>query len=728
MISKKTCEISIIIPCFNEQDNVAELAKRAVNILRGKKLEGEIIFINDGSTDDTQKILDQLVKKYSNTFTINNRINQGIATSWKNGIQKSKGKYSCLIDADLQNQPEDIYRLYREIKWTNVDLVQGWRSHIGRQKSIRYFFSITLNFLLNFLFKMNSHDNKSGFIIARKEVLEDILNVKHKYKYFQTFITVATKAKGYSIREIETLFEDRLMGKSFISNIPLKVVLFSVLDIFKAFFEYRFKDDYDSLLHYYAQKVTVQKKYQKNLFKKILYFFYQHTMFLHHWHINSNSFKYYADLTKTQWLKQNELEELQFTKLKRIINQAYYHVPYYREIFDKLKIHPEQIKSLSDITKLPYLTKENIRKNLFFSLFSDNYNKKNIQRITTSGSTGEPLVLFVDKEQLNLRFASTLRGMDWSGYQFGDKQVRLWHQTIGMNKAQVIKEKLDALLCRRMFIPAYEMKTGNLKKLINKIASYNPKLIDGYAESFNMIASFLKTNKVKNLHPAEIITSAQTLSQKSREIIEKELNTKVYDKYGSREFSGIAFQCKERKDHHVNSESYLVEIIKNNRSAKPSEIGEIVITDLTNTCVPLIRYRLGDLAEAVDNSYKCACGRWLYRIGEIKGRTQAIIIGKDGQLLPGTFFAHLIKDYWYAIKQFQVVQEKIGEIDLKVIKGGRFSNKILETIILEIKKYLGDDLIINIHFVENIPLGKTGKHYHSISRLNIDFQKMDKFI
>lgn len=723
---KNLPELSIIIPCLNEQDNLWELARRILKVFKAKKIIGEIIFINDGSTDSTIEVLREIKQKYKEISLVNNKKNLGIATSCKLGLEKAEGKYVCLIDADLQYQPEDIYRLYREIKWTAADLVQGARTHIGRQDKLRFFLSVVLNFFLNTLFGMNSKDNKSVFITCRKEVLVDILgtNWRFKYKYFLTYITIVAKTKGYSIREIEVLFEKRMAGESFMEKALLKVIIFVLLDTVKAFIEFHFLDRYDNILHEFAKKAPSRIEKNTEQWRKVLFWLYRQTMPIHHWMINKAAFRYYTDLKKTQWLSREDLEKLQLAKLKRIINQAYYHVPYYRERFDQLKLKPEDVKTLGDIRKLPYLSKDDIRSNLFFSLFSDNYNKKNILRITTSGSTGEPLVLFVDKEQLNLRFASTLRGMGWAGYRFGDKQIRLWHQTIGMNKIQVIREKIDAFLCRRMFIPAYKMNLENIDEIIGKIKRYKPTFMDGYAESLNLIAQYCKTRKVKDVKVRGIISSAQTLPKTSREIIERYLRTKVYDKYGSREFSGIAYQCEARDGYHVTAESYIVEIIKNNRPARAGGIGEVVITDVTNMCMPIIRYRIGDLAGVVDNSKPCICGRNLPRIEGIKGRIQAMIIGKNGQLVPGTFFAHLLKDYWFAIKQFQVVQNKIGEIELKVIKGGRYSDILLEKIVREMKEYVGEDTKVNIQFVEAIPLGQTGKYYHSISNLNLDIQKL----
>ena len=146
----------------------------------------------------------------------------------------------CFIDADLQNLPEDIASLYEEIHFTHADMVQGYRSSIGRVKNSRYYLSRGLNLLLNLIFGMHAKDNKSGFIIASKEVLEDVLRFRYLYYYPQSFIAVSAHIKGYAIREIETIFQSRLYGESFITKNPIRPTLLSFVDLTKAFLNLTF--------------------------------------------------------------------------------------------------------------------------------------------------------------------------------------------------------------------------------------------------------------------------------------------------------------------------------------------------------------------------------------------------------------------------------------------------------------------------------------------------------
>jgi phenylacetate-CoA ligase len=259
--------------------------------------------------------------------------------------------------------------------------------------------------------------------------------------------------------------------------------------------------------------------------------------------------------------------------------------------------------------------------------------------------------------------------------------------------------------------------------MVERIAEVQPVLMDGYAEALDFLAHYLKSTGTVSVRPRALMSSAQTLPLPSRKLIQEAFGCKVFDKYGSREFSGIAYECEAHEGHHVVAEGYLVEVLRDGKAAKPGEIGEIVITDLNNYCMPFIRYRIGDLAEAMDPSVPCSCGRGAPRVGAIQGRVQSIIQGADGRYLPGTFFAHYLKEFDYAIKRFQVIQEERNAMTFRVVKGGRFSPQVLDEVIATFRKYLGSDMRIDVEFVDEIALIRTGKHLASISRLNVDFQR-----
>ena len=456
-------ELSVLAPCYNEAKNLPELVSRLLKVFDRKSIKGEVVLVDDASTDDTREVMQRLANENPRVSLVFHNKNKGIARAWRSGLKVAKGEFVCLIDADLQNLPEDVWRLYREITFSNADMVQGYRSAIGRLRDSRYILSRGLNLLLNSLFGMRLRDNKSGFVIAPREVLQDVLRYRLRYYYPNSFIAVSAHAKGYSIREIETLFQNRMMGVSYLARFPLRAVIRCFVDIVPAFYEFRLSTKQENLLEDYLnthqptksdEPLTGWRKLGMNLFFA--------TMPFHKWLITSKARDYYNELKQSQWLTTEQVKELQEMKLRKLVRHAYQHVPFYRQRFDEAGIKPSDIQTIEDLQKIPLLSKQDVRENLYFDLLSDNHKKEEVLRIQTSGSTGEPFVCFADRHQLEIRWAATQRSLEWTGYRFGDKQARLWHQTIGMNITQVVREKLDAMFNRRLFVPAYELSDKNL--------------------------------------------------------------------------------------------------------------------------------------------------------------------------------------------------------------------------------------------------------------------------
>lgn len=717
-------ELAVVVPCFNEELNVRELTRRVLSTFEHGGLDGTLILVDDGSRDGTKQQIEELAKAHPGVVVgCFHGINRGMAEAWKTGVAAARAPTVAIIDADLQYQPEDLLRLYRELMEHNVDIVQGWRSPVGRERGSRYHVSRGLNFMLNKTFGMNLRDNKSGFVMCATSVMEDLLTHRGNYAYWQSFIMVAAHAKGYSYKEVETLFENRRAGKSFLDGNTMRAIGRSLADIPKAAWEYRFaKRPPDMSEHLLRRHRVLDRSKPRSAKSQLIWQGYLATFNQTHWLITRDVENYYESLRKTQWLTPEQMRELQDEKLRRLIRHVYRNVPYYRHRMREAGLTPRDILGQKDLHKLPFLTKDEVREHLHFDILSENHDKNEVLRITTSGSTGEPFVCYADRAQLEFRWAATLRAQEWTGYEFGDPCVRLWHQTIGMNKSQVLRERADAILSRRKFVPVFEMTGDGLERIVRSIAEWQPTLLDGYAEALDFLAHYVKNQGTIQVQPKAIMSSAQTLPEPSRRVIEQAFGCRVFDKYGAREFSGIAYECDAHQGHHVVGEGYIVEVLSEGRPARPGEIGEVVITDLNNNCLPFIRYRIGDLAVAVDPDKPCSCGRGLPLLGSIEGRVQSIVRGTDGRFVPSAFFAHYLKDFDHAIRRFQVVQEREGQIRMDLVKAGRYSDDILQEIMTTFRQYLGSDLVIDVKFVEDVEMVRTGKRLASVSRLKVDFQ------
>lgn len=715
-------DLSVIAPCLNEELNVPELVRRTLGVFDRGNLDAELVLVDDGSTDKTRLVIERYAAEYPGRVVGRfHEVNRGIAAAWRSGVEVARGSRVAVIDADLQYQPEDLLRLLRALDEFHVDVVQGWRSPVGRERGTRYNVSRTFNWMLNAAFGMRLRDNKSGFVMASKDVMDDLLTYAGAYAYWQSFIMVAAHAKGYSYREVETLFENRRAGTSFLTGNTARVSWLALLDLVKALREYRFQR-HNRAEHILRRFPVADRSTAPSASSSLRWRGYMQVFHRTHWMITRDVEAFYESLRRTQWLEPSQLRELQDEKLRRLVRHAYRNVPYYRARMQERHLRPQDIRGVSDLHKLPMLTKQDVRDNIYFDILSENHVKDDVLKITTSGSTGEPFVCYADRRQLEFRWAATLRSQEWTGYQFGDPCVRLWHQTIGMSTSQAWRERLDAALLRRRFIAVFELRGAALAKTVDDIRRTRPTLIDGYAEALDLIAAYLREHPPLGFGARGVMSSAQMLPLASRAIIEQAFGCPVFDKYGSREFSGIAYECDAHDGHHVVSEGFVVEILRNGAPAKPGEIGEVVITDLNNYCLPFVRYRIGDLAVAMNDS-PCPCGRGLARIGAIEGRVQSIIQGTDGRFLPGSFFSHFLKDYDHAIRQFQVIQEAAGALRFFIVKGGRYSDDVLDEILTTFRRYLGNDMRIDVEFTDEIKLIRTGKRLAAVSKLNVDFQR-----
>jgi phenylacetate-CoA ligase len=216
--------LSVIAPCLNEAPNVPPLVERMMAVFDGMPVACELVLIDDGSTDGTwAAIADQIQQQPRRVRGIRHEHNRGIVEGWRSGLGIAGGELICLIDSDLQNRPEDIVRLYSALREGGADVAQGVRHPTSSW--VRFVFSKVLNHMLNLAFAMNLRDNKSGFVLCRREVLIDALTDADGYRYFQSFLGVALARRGYSFSQVDTRFDSRQAGQSFLSGFPVLVSL-----------------------------------------------------------------------------------------------------------------------------------------------------------------------------------------------------------------------------------------------------------------------------------------------------------------------------------------------------------------------------------------------------------------------------------------------------------------------------------------------------------------------
>lgn len=415
--------------------------------------------------------------------------------------------------------------------------------------------------------------------------------------------------------------------------------------------------------------------------------------------------RYLAEYEKTQYYDREEINNYQLKKLSKIIKHAREYIPYYSKAFHGLEFNEPDLEDA--YSNYPTLTKIDVRNNL--DTLSPSKIPTLITKKTSGGSTGQAVIVLKDRNSTASQRALMYRGYRWAGIDVGDKQIRFWGIPIGVTSK--VKYKLIDYFMNRIRLSAFSFKEEELFKYYRKIIRFDPDYFYGYTSMLYEFGQFVKNKNLDGelIGLKAIISTSEVLYAAQKSLLEKVFNCRVYNEYGCGEFGPVAFEC-EQGNMHINSENIYLEILQDGKPVKPGEPGEIVLTELNNYAMPLIRYRMGDIG--IISNDKCSCGRGLPILKKITGRALDFIVGSNGGKVHGEYFNYLmeeIQDKEKAIKQFQIVQKVKGEIEFHIVKDVNFSDKTLRYIERQLSHILGDDMRIKYIYndeIKRLPSGK----------------------
>jgi len=414
-----------------------------------------------------------------------------------------------------------------------------------------------------------------------------------------------------------------------------------------------------------------------------------------------------AGLRKSQWWSKAQIEELQTKKLKALVRHSYDNVPYYHRTFSQIGITPDDIKTKNDLRKIPVLTKDDIRKNLP-DLLAKNIRKSERIELHSSGTTGEPMKYYIDKESYSADWAHTFRCWEWAGYHLGDPYVKF-----SLNARNSHLKNIQDKMLKCLYIYATGITEHSIEREIEIIRRFNPIIIRDYASHMYTMAKLMEKSNIQ-YRGAVVATTGDMLYPHYRELIENQFHCKIFDGYGG-ESTPISFECEEHDGYHICDEDVIVEFLADFENVTSGELGRIVFTNLNNYAMPFIRYEIGDIGKYSDES--CPCGRGLQLMKSIEGRDSEIIMTPTGDFVVAQFFTILFK-YINGVDQFQVTQERIDHLDVKIVKNLFFTDSDMNHIKNELQKRMGSDVKIEINFVNEIPLfGRSGKWRSVISKV-----------
>ncbi len=425
-------------------------------------------------------------------------------------------------------------------------------------------------------------------------------------------------------------------------------------------------------------------------------------------HSVSNDLRF---LMKSQWWSHEQIDEYQNKKLRELIKHSYNNVPYYNDLFAKLKLKPDDIKTKNDLYKIPLLTKEEIRKNFPDKIVAKNIPRKELRLSSSSGSTGQPLQFYETKLSHSFHNAAGIRGWYWMGYKLGDKYIK-----ISQNSRGSLVKRVQDVVNRSLYLSCQQLTTENFKSIIEKINRYKPKIIRFYPDLGLFLANYIKNNRINMHAPLAIATTGNILFDSTRGLIKDAFNCEVFDAYSSEGSASLA-ECSTHNCYHSTMEYSITEILNAGREVGAGEKGRVITTDLLNYANPLIRYDTQDYV--IKSKNNCTCGRNLLAVDKIEGRDSDILIAPNGKLL----IVHNFTAYfgWIdSVEQFQIRQDTINKISILLKVNSKYSNEVEKSIYEYWNNYIGGDIKLYIDVVNDIPLTKSGKRRFLIRNKNIE--------
>lgn len=419
-------------------------------------------------------------------------------------------------------------------------------------------------------------------------------------------------------------------------------------------------------------------------------------------------------IMESQYWSRTEIERLQLKRLNRLLAHAYSNCPFYRDRLQRAGLEPGQV-DLNAFSRLPVLTKREIQDH-GPEMSAANFSGKMRVRNQTGGSTGSPLQFWVDRERLDSRLASTARHDRWTGLRPGDWRAELW----GARLDQVIKPGWRDWLRNNLLYRMVEMNTSRIRpedwvQFIARLRQERPRFMVTYAHSAVLFAQYLREHGIGDIGFDSIITTAEVLLPEQRKIIEETFRATVFDRYGCREMSVIASECEYHRGLHVNAEALLVEVVPD--AQFPAPLGKLVVTDLLNYSMPLIRYEIGDVG-SWEEGPDCPCGRGLPRLREIHGRTTDFLVLPDGRQISGPALTLVVSDM-PDVRQVQFLQKAPDWVVLRVVPGRGFGPQTAAELRRRFRLYLDESTRLDLEEVENIASERSGKYRFVINDLPI---------
>ena len=417
-------------------------------------------------------------------------------------------------------------------------------------------------------------------------------------------------------------------------------------------------------------------------------------------------------LERSQWWTPERLDHHRLERLRSFLGRAASTVPYYEGLFRSIAFDPAGLRAIAGLAAVPLLTKATIRAH------ADAMKARGATGLwpfNTGGSSGEPLVFYLDKERVSHDVAAKWRATRWWGVDIGDPEVVVWGSPTELGAQDWVRSIRDRLL-RTTLLPAFEMSESNLDGFVAAIRAKRPAMLFGYPSALAHIARHAEIRGVPldDVGIRVAFVTAERLYPEQRDRISRSFGCPVANGYGGRDAGLIANECPAG-GMHLSAEDIIVEIVDGDgRPQPPGTAGEIVVTHMATGSFPFIRYRTGDVG--VLDERRCECGRGLPLIKEIQGRTTDFVVAQDGTVMHGLALIYVVRDL-PGVAKFKIVQESVDHTKVLLVAGPSFDRDVVERIRAGMARRLGSGVRIDVEVVEDIPPERSGKFRYVVSNV-----------
>jgi phenylacetate-CoA ligase len=654
-------ELSVLVACADDGDALRALVDRTQRTLARCGIDGELVLVADGPLA-AGVVVDDLAAAHANVVALHHDRGRGRVACWSSALAQAAGAVVCTLEPGAGHRPEAIARLYLELTAMRAEVAQGTRAPLASLRpALRWYLGHALDRVVGGVLGVRGSDVRSSFVLTTRDVLGDVLAHADRFARAPGLLVAVAAQLGYGVRQVETAYDGALDGAE---RDAVGELLRATLALRIA--PPRERIEADGSAPSAAERLPGPRR---------------------------AAAAHSGELMRTQWLDADALRALQRRRLEAMLRHAARHVEYYRARLERLGLGDDDAPRLVDLGELPLLERATLCEDHALTLVSPSRDPARLRRVVTVTAGGELLEVFVDAAAMAVHDALEARHREWAGLEAGALRVRLSFGAVARGPLAGARLRLEAARAHRVTLPIGLGDAADVDVALARLATLETAVLEGSAEALVLLAS-----RAAGLRLGAVVSHGQSLDARLRARLEQAFGAPLFDRYGTRELGTVAQECEAHAGLHVNAETHVVEVLCDGRTAGDGEEGEIVVTDLGNRVVPLLRYRIGDRAALVRE--RCPCGRAAPRLTGVRGREPTFVRAAGGRMVPSAVLDHLFRARAAVVRRFQVEQHADGRVIVRVVRRPGFSTVHEAALRGALRALLGEPTPTDVVFVE----------------------------